>query len=179
MPELDKVSGELVEKPTLARLTEEGRMIRQLMLSEGLDKETLQEALRQTEGKWLTKVENIGHLILGWENDSVPAEKAEIDRLSNAKRILENRISWLKEYTLGCMVDNNEPELVFPLVSIKIASNPPSVVVLDEQKIPAEFIRIKEIHEVNKTDIMAGYKETGIIPNGVMIETTRKKLVIK
>ena len=149
------------------------------MTAEDMDQETLQQALMHTQGAWLTKAENIGHLLLGWERDSIPALEAEIDRLSNAKRIMENRVAWLKEYTLGCMVDNKESELIFPLVSIKIAKNPASVVVLDEQKIPAQFIRIKEVHEVNKSEIIADYKETGKIPDGVMIETTRKRLVVK
>ena len=177
--ELDRQTGELIERPTLARLTEAGRAIRELMLQEELDQPLLQEALTHVEGPWLTKVENIGMLLLDWEKSSIPALKAEIDRLTNARRVLENRIAWLKQYTLDNMISAGETELQFPLVKVSIAKNPPSVVLVDEGKIPVQYLRTKEIIEVDKQKIMAQYKENGAVIPGCAIETDKKRLVVK
>jgi len=180
MPELDKNTGELVEKPTLARLTDEGRLIRQVMLVEDTDQEAVQEALRQVEGDRLTKVENIGHLILGWENGSLPGLKAEIDRLNKKKKTLENRVMWLKDYVRFNMVEAKEDELVFPLVTVKIAKNPASVEIIDEKIIEDAFTRIvPEVIEVDKKAILDHWRKTEEIPNGVDIITDNTRLVVK
>lgn len=177
--ELNKQTGEIIERPTLSRLTEEGRAIRELLLREELDQTTLAEALTHVEGAWLTKVENIGTLILDWEKTAIPGIEAELERLALIRSHIKSRMAWLKEYTLKNMVESGETDLQFALVSVKVAKNPPSVQVLDEPKVSSAYLRIKEIIEVDKSKILAQWKLNGVIAEGCTIQTENKRLVVK
>ena len=177
--ELNKQTGEIIERPTLSRLTAEGQAIRELLLREEIGQTMLAEALTHVEGAWLTKVENIGTLILDWEKGTIPAVEAEIDRLSLIRSHLKSRMAWLKEYTLRNMLESGETDLQFALVSVKVAKNPPSVQVIDEPKVPTVYLRIKEVIEIDKAKILAQWKANGVIAEGCAIQTENKRLVVK
>ena len=160
-------TGEIQTRPTLARLTEEGIKIENLMLDSSIeDKENLSEALSHVEGAWLTKVENIGHLVKQWEYD-IDTLKAEIDRLQKMAKAMENRKSWLEEYCKWNMIEREETEFKFPLVSVLIKANPPSVEVFDESLVPEGFLRlIPAKYEVNKIRILEMYRAGDIEAEG-------------
>lgn len=176
---LDITTGELIERPTLARLTEEGIAIRSLLLLEDTNQVILTEALTHVEGAWLTKVENIGMLVLDWEKGVIPAIEAEIDRLALIRSHLKSRMAWLKQYTLNAMLESGETELQFALVKVAVTKNPPSVQVLEETKVPTVYLRIKEVVEVDKAKILAQWKANGVVAEGCSIQTDNKRLVVK
>ena len=176
-------TGEIETRPTLARLTDEGFAIQKLLLDPDIeDKETLEQALSQVEGAWLTKVENIGNIILDWEGKAEIVKK-ENQRLQNLVRSLESRIKWLKAYTLDNMIALGEEDLQFPLLSVKTAKNPSSIEITDENVIPSKYLKlIPEHYEPNKDamleDFRVGKVTTDSIP-GVRIMTEKRRLVVK
>ena len=172
-------TGEIETRPTLGRLTSEGLAIQKLLLDPEIeDKETLETALSQVEGAWLTKVEAIGNLILDW-NDRIDAIHKEEDRLNGLRKALFYRIEWLKAYTMENMIASGEEELQFPLVKVAVATNPPSVDVVEEKEVPSAFLRIIERIEINKRAILEHFMKTGKEITGTRIITDKKMLVVK
>ena len=176
-------TGEIETRPTLARLTDEGFAIQKLLLDPEIeDKEALETALGQVEGAWLTKVENIGNIILNWEGN-IDIIKKEEDRVQKLRRALESRIQWLKAYTMDNMIASGDTELQFPLVKVAVASNPPSTEILEESAIPDKYLRlIPSKYEPNRQGMLEDFK-TGKVKEdgipGVRIVTDKKRLVVK
>lgn len=170
-----------IKSVTLGRLTADGLAIQQ-MLEESEDRDTLQKALDSITAQFITKVENIGYLVKDWEY-SIEALKAEEERLSSKRKSLEQRLSWLKDYTRDCIVERNDPEFKdgyhFPFIDVKVASNPPSVEVVDESAIPATYVKIITETKVDKKAIIDYWKKSNEVPAGVRIITDRKRLVVK
>ncbi len=171
-------TGEIVSKDTLDRLTQTAKAIEALMAQEDTPPEELQKALGQIEAKWLDKVESIGHLVKDWEYRA-DILKAEIERLQAMKKTLESRSQWLKDYCLWNMVAQNEERLQFPMFTVSVRKNPPSVLVLDEKEIPSSYTRVITEIQINKLAIMDHYKKTGGTVKGCQIVTDRKRLEIK
>ncbi len=85
-------AGEVVTRPTLQKLTQEGRQIQALLLDANIeDKDTLQTALGHIEGEWLTKAENIAYLLKDLDY-SVDNFDAEIEKLSSQMKTLAGRV---------------------------------------------------------------------------------------
>ncbi len=172
------------DNTSLARLTEEGLKIQAAMdyAEENncdCDFETLKKQLNTIEGQWFTKIENIGHLIQDMNSDD-KAMEAEINRLKARRETKKRSLEFLKDYAMGCMVQMNELKLKFPLITVYVATNPPSVEVTDETQIPKEFNRlIPERYEPDKIKIIDNFKKTGEIPPGCNVIVDRKRLVVK
>lgn len=166
------------DSTSLARLTEEGLRIQAIMELEALDPETLQKELDSIDAKWLTKVENIGHLIKDSESVDRDLEE-EINRLKSRRETLKTRVEWLKGYTLQNMLSKAEPKLQFSLVTVAVATNPPSVEIVDEKAIPSCYQKVvMEIH-IDKRGIIEHFKKSGEIVSGCKVITDRKRLVIR
>ena len=171
-------TGEITTRPTLSRLTETGKAIQALLLNPDIqDKETLQKALGEVEGQWLTKVENIGHLCKDMDY-LIDNFMTEIAKLENQARVLANRKAWLLDYLMVNMIASNETKLQFPLVAVSIVNNPPSVEIIDEKAIPASYITIKTETVINKNPIRDDLKK-GIEVPGARLITDRKRVQIK
>ena len=95
------------------------------------------------------KVDNIAKFTRNLEGN-IEAVKNEMLRLDNLKSQLENKNHWLKEYLHLFMNMNSITKIKTDLFSISIAKNPPAVIITDEEKIPTEFKRVKEIVEIDK-----------------------------
>jgi hypothetical protein len=171
-------TGEIITRPTLARLTDLGRQIQALLLDASIeDKETLATALQHIEGDWLTKVENCGHIIRDFDY-LIENFDAEIDKLRAHKKALENRQAWLLDYLMFNMVEKGEDKLQFPLVSVSIVKNPPSVEILDEKMIPSSYTTIKTEITINKKPIADDLKK-GINVPGARLITDRKRVQVR
>ena len=190
-------TGEIQQRPSLASLTKEGLELAVLIESSiDSDRDWLNTNLETYLGQWLTKVEHIGSLLLSWRDEielidaQITIHETHANRLKAIKRTRENNSYWLEQYTAYCFLANEErypptekkknPIWRFPLFKMEVADIPISVNVLDETKVPARFKRIPVPKpEVNKMDILAYYKETGEVPEGIEIVTNKKRLVVK
>lgn len=91
--------------------------------------------------------------------------EAEIKRMQARKKSAENTVDRLKENILYAMGMVGATELSTTIGKWKIQKNQPSVVILDENKIPDEFT-VPQPPKIMKVAIMQHYKETGEIPEG-------------
>ena len=84
--------------------------------------------------------------------------KAEIDRLQSRKKTLENNISALKNRLEDSMIQTGKEKFKTELFSFGIQKNVPSVVILDETKIPNQYL-IPQEPKIDKRAIIADLKD--------------------
>ncbi|EOU1808227.1 siphovirus Gp157 family protein [Clostridium perfringens] len=142
---------------------------------EGLTVEMIHGALGQVEDDINTKIENTCKVIKEIEADSIGIDE-EIKRLSALKKQKENAVKKLKEYVEfemnGIGLNKVEGKL------FKISFRKSKVVkVLDETKIPKEFIKVKTTESISKTDLGKALKSGEIIEGAELVEN--KTLQIK
>ncbi|ELC8400393.1 siphovirus Gp157 family protein [Clostridium perfringens] len=142
---------------------------------EGLTVEMIHGALGQVEDDINTKIENTCKVIKEIEADSIGIDE-EIKRLSALKKQKENAVKKLKEYVEfemnGIGLNKVEGKL------FKISFRKSKVVkVLDETKIPKEFIKVKTTESISKTDLSKALKSGEIIEGAELVEN--KTLQIK
>lgn len=142
---------------------------------EGLTVEMIHGALGQVEDDIHTKIENTCKVIKEIEADSIGIDE-EIKRLSALKKQKENAVKKLKEYVEfemnGIGLNKVEGKL------FKISFRKSKVVkVLDETKIPKEFIKVKTTESISKTDLGKALKSGEIIEGAELVEN--KTLQIK
>lgn len=142
---------------------------------EGLTVEMIHGALGQVEDDINTKIENTCKVIKEIEADSIGIDE-EIKRLSALKKQKENTVKKLKEYVEfemnGIGLNKVEGKL------FKISFRKSKVVkVLDETKIPKEFIKVKTTESISKTDLGKALKSGEIIEGAELVEN--KTLQIK
>ena len=115
-----------------------------------LDDETASRILGQIEEAVEQKVENIG-LARRSVEAQVKVLKDEIDRLSERKKSLEKKSDWLKDYAYQAMKQFNIEKVKGTKLTVWIQNNPPSIEVLDEEKVPDDY-KEKQPDKIDKKD---------------------------
>ena len=142
---------------------------------EGLTVEMIHGALGQVEDDINTKIENTCKVIKEIEADSIGIDE-EIKRLSALKKQKENAVKKLKEYVEFEMNGIGLTKVEGKLFKISFRKSK-VVKVLDETKIPREFIKIKTTESISKTDLGKALKSGKIIEGAELVEN--KTLQIK
>ena len=145
------------------RLFELNQQYKQLQeMADDLDPMTLKDTLESIKESIEDKAENTAKLIRSWEAE-VNAIKEEEKRLANRRKALENRVSNTKAYLFEQMKNAGLEKVKRPTLTVSIANNPPSVEVIDPDKIPSLFM-IEQKPVIDKKAILVALK------NGAEIE---------
>lgn len=110
---------------------------------------------------------------------TIEAMKTEEKRISEQRKVLENKLDKFKQYVKECMEQNGIKKIETGLGTISIAKNPISIEIENEEKVPDEFKTVITTTKIDKTKIKDNFKETGEIPDGVKINTENTRLQIK
>lgn len=110
---------------------------------------------------------------------TINAMKEEEDRISSNRKALENKLTRFKQYVKECMEQNGIAKITTELGTLSIAKSPASVEIVNEEEVPKEFKQEIVTVKIDKTKIKNNFKETGEIPAGVNIVTTKTNLRIK
>jgi hypothetical protein len=137
----------------------------------------LEAQLDKITGDVKTKAGNIGLWLLNL-NSLVVAMKAEEERFRARRKPVEALIERIKGYVKGCLETAQIDKIQLPAVTISIAKCPPSVEVLDEAKIPPEYIRVIQETQVDKQNILIAWKNGKEVP-GTALVTDKTTLRIK
>lgn len=113
------------------------------------------------------------------QNALLAAVDDEIKRLQEYKKIISNRLTRYKNYVADNMKTIGIKKIETPVGKISLAKSPPSVVVTDDEKVPAEYKETVVTIKPNKKKILENFKATGEIPAGVEIQADNKSLRIK
>lgn len=153
---------ELINKTENEELTEEEAQL----LSTELEQELLNKS-----SSIIAYVQNSEALI--------SAIKDEETRLEEMRKTGEKKLEKFKEYVLENMNRLGLIEIPTTLGSLKVAKNPISVEVINEDEVPAEFKKEIVKTSIDKTAIKNHFKETGEIVSGVRMITEKTSLRIK
>ncbi len=110
---------------------------------------------------------------------TIDAMKIEEKRISEQRKMLENRLTKFKQYVKECMESNGITKIETGLGTLSIAKNPISVEVVNENEVPSEYKTEVVTIKIDKNKIKDNFKETGEIPAGVNILTQNTSLRIK
>lgn len=124
-----------MENFTLYELTE----LYTNLLDLDLEDEQVQEALEDIDEKIEVKADNIAKLIRGLEGQ-IDICKAEEERIYKRRKSIENRINNLKEYLQKTMIATDKRKFKTDLFSFSIQKNRASIKILDEEKVPEEYV---------------------------------------
>ena len=131
------------------------------------DRAAIIEAIENVETDIMEKGDNYARLIRNAKTESDALDN-EIKRLRAKKAAADNFIEQLKANLLFAMGIAGATEIKTTIGKWSIQKNPPKVVVTDETAIPARFL-IEQPPEVDKRAIIAEFKETGELINGIDI----------
>lgn len=134
-------------------ITNDYLQIMAMLEDSDLDPQTLADTMEGIEGEFEIKAENYAKVMKNLEGD-ILAIKAEIDRLTSKKRVIENNIKNMKSTLQTAMETTGKTKFKTELFSFNIQKTAPSVVI-DEQyieNIPDKYLKYKD-PEIDKTAI--------------------------
>lgn len=137
----------------------------------------LKDTMEGIEGEFQEKGKALAMVTLNMDGD-LDAIQAQIDRLSERKRVLVNRKESLKEYLRTNMEASGITKITHPLFTITLGKGKPIVVIDEESKIPDEYMNTKVTSTPSKVDIAKAIKEGKEVP-GANSEIGKSSISIK
>lgn len=153
----------------MANLYELTSDLREISEIEDIDAEQVEQIKAVIKAEIDKKSSGIVALVRNLEGD-VDTIKAEIDRLNNLKKVKENRINNIKNYTKEYLEEVGIKKVSTSLGNISIRKTPGAVEILDEDLIPTEYKSEVVTVKVDKKAILAELKE-GVVIQGVNLKT--------
>lgn len=124
------------------------------------------------------KSSNIIKLIRNKES-KINSIDEEIKRLQTLKKVEENKIKNIKNYTKECMETMKFKKIETELGNITLRKSPISLKIMSEENIPNEFKEIIQEIKIDKKAIIKHFNDTGEMFEGIKYETENKNLMIK
>ena len=123
------------------------------------------------------KIEGLGRWIANLDGED-KALDAEITRLEGRRTAVTARKTRLHEYIKTSMERADIKKIEGVVNTFTIVSNPPSLEIVDKEKIPAAYITVKTENVVDKKRLLQDLKEGAEI-EGVKLVTEKTHLRIK
>lgn len=149
-------------------------------LAEGADEDmavAVRDTMEAIEGEFQDKGKAIAMLTLNIDGD-LEAIQSQIDRLTERKRVINNRKESLKEYLRENMDASGITKITHALFTITCGKGKPSVVIDDQNAIPDEFMRVTTNMAPDKLAIAKAIKEGKEVP-GAHSEIGKSSISIK
>ena len=146
--------------------------------NEELTPEEVQAISSELEQELLHKSSNIIAYIKNGES-LINAIKDEETRLEEMRKTGEKKLEKFKTYVLDNMNRLGLIEIPTQLGSLKVAKNPISIEIINEDEVPEEFKKEVVKITIDKTAIKNHFKETGEIVAGTRAVTDKTSLRIK
>lgn len=123
---------------------------------EGL-KQAIQDTMDGIAGEFGDKADNIVMLRRNIDGEVIAIE-AEIDRLTELKRIKVNAVSQIGDYLRRNMEAAEIKSIKRPLFTITLAASPEKVIVDKPDDLPDDLVRVKVVQDPDKKAIAAKLK---------------------
>lgn len=128
---------------TLYNIAAEYAQIVAALMATDADEQTIADTLEGEAYPLEIKAQNVGYAIktLLANAEAIKAAEAE---MAARRKAMENRAARIRDYLLSCMQVAGVQKIDCPHFSIKVAANPPSVVIDDERQLPGAFMKAPE-----------------------------------
>lgn len=137
----------------------------------------IHDTMGAIQAEFEDKGKAIAMLALNIDGD-LEAIQSQIDRLTERKRIINNRKEALKEYLRTNMEASGITKISHPLFTISLGKGRPIVVVDNEKDIPDDYMNVKVTSSPDKAMIAKAIKEGVEVP-GAHSETGKSSISIK
>ena len=127
------------------------------------------EVMSIIQSEIVNKGKGIIQVIKSLESD-VEAIKNESDRLAKIKKVKENNLKKLREYTKLCMEQMELKKLETPIGNITIRKGVSTLKIDDESKLLDKYIEIVQTYKVNKDLIKSDLKSGQVVEGAYMTE---------
>lgn len=141
-----------------------------LEMAEEMDTDAIVDTLEALQEAIEDKAENIAKLIRNLEAD-VKVIRDEEKRLAERRQVIENKVERLKSYLQEQLEIAGIDKVKRPTITVAIQKNPPSVDIIDETLIPADFL-IPQPAKIDKKSILERLKNGEEVP-GVVLKQTK------
>lgn len=145
--------------PSLYKLTGEMLSLMEMVSDPDVDEQTLADTMESLHYEIEEKADGYAKIIQSLKAQ-VEGLKGEIERLQNRKRTIENNIEGMKHNLEESMRTIGKLKFKTDLFSFGIQKNPASVNIIDESKIPKEYL-IPQEPKIDKKGIIDFVKEHG------------------
>lgn len=128
--------------------------------------EAMQNALDELDEDVDAKLLSIGKLIEHFRAQAA-AIKEVAARQSKRAKAVEGKADWLERYALNAMKATGHTKIVDPELTLRLKVGTGSVEISDIDKLPEQFVRVKEVREADKAairDLLLKKKEVGEAP---------------
>lgn len=160
---------------TLYELTGQYLSLAQLADDPDMPPEALADSLEGLEGEIEIKAQALLQVVAGMEGDTVAID-AEIKRLQDRKRVIQNRANRLRDYLYRNMVATGISKIDCPLFHITLTKPRPTVVIEDESRIPDQYMKTTKAPV--KADILKALKAGEDVP-GCVLGESKQGLIIR
>lgn len=130
------------------------------------NEEIRQQVIEQIGSMIDGKAENIIKIIKNYEAD-IEVLKQEEKRLASNRKIKENKVKRLKEYTRECLERVGKKKVETSIGNISLRKSPASLKILDDSLIPSSYKETIETVKIDnsriKSDLKAGLKIEGAV----------------
>lgn len=124
---------------SLYEIAHEFRQMVERLMQTDADAQTVADTIEGEAYPLEVKAKNVAYAIRTLIANAEAIEAAQ-DEMEKRRKAMENRAASIKRYLLECMEMAGVQKIDCPHFSIKIANNPPAVVIDDDRQIPASFI---------------------------------------
>jgi hypothetical protein len=125
---------------TLYEIAAEFRQMVDSLMDTQDDAQAIADTIEAESYPLEVKAQNVAYAIKTLQANADAIKGAE-DAMAARRRAMENRAANIREYLLSCMTLAGVQKIECPHFVIKIAANPPSVVIDDERQIPPAFMK--------------------------------------
>ena len=132
-----------------------------------LDDEAVQTSLELAQGDFADKAVAIIKLTENMTADT-SAIDAEIKRLQERKKVIENRKQSLRAYLLHNMEACNIPKIECSLFTASLRKGVESVEIIDQSQIPDEFVNVEVVTSPDKKAIKAALSSGLEVPGAAL-----------
>jgi len=150
----------------------------ELILTDEVTEEEKEQALSTLKDM----IENKSVEVIGLEKNmeyAIEAMEEEEARIKKNRRLLENKLERYKDYIQSCMNILETTKIETPRGTISLVTNPISVEIVDENKIPNKYKKQVIETKIDKAAISRDFKNTGELTEGVRIINDKKSLRFK
>jgi len=163
--------------PTLREISSEMLEVLDLASNSDIPDQALRDTLDGIEGIFNEKAIRVVHVIANSDSD-VSAIDAEIARLKDRKKHIQNAQTRLKDYLRFNMEATDITKIESPLFTITLAKGRDIAVIDNADDLPDEFVRVKTTIDPDKVSILKHLKEGGAVP-GAHLEKSKSSVRIK
>ncbi len=134
--------------------------------------EAVNDTLEALGDEMETKAINVTKFMRNMEATAKAIKEAEAE-MTKRRKLLENRIKWMKDYLKGSMEHTGITKIECPYFKLSIQKNPASVIITNEKLIPEQFKEQVISLKIDKTAIKNCLKAGKAITGAKLINGTR------